>query len=90
MWDIDHDVIVGLLKSVIKFKSSAYYTTEENDSQNIIRPVPTFFRSFVAFEDVDTIFNVSKLCLQFLKERFNLLVWPCIEAVVDVITLLCG
>ena len=53
--------------------------------------VVTFLRSLVSFEDVDAIFNVSQLRLHFLKESFNLLVWPCIEAVlVDVVTLLCG
>ena len=57
---------------------------------NIITPVLTFRRSFVSFENVDAIFNVSKLCLHFLKESFNLLVRPCIETVVDVVTMLCG
>ena len=44
----------------------------------------------VPFEDVDVILQSSELFLYFLKNSFNLLVWPCIEAVVDVITMLCG
>ena len=44
----------------------------------------------VPFEDVDVILQSSELFLHFLKNSFNLFVWPCIEAVVDVITMLCG
>ena len=31
-----------------------------------------------------------ELFLHFFKDRFNLLVWPCIEAVVHVVTMLPG
>ena len=52
--------------------------------------VVTFQKLLVPFEDVDVILHLSELFLHFLKDRLNLLVWPCIEAVVHVVTMLCG
>ena len=44
----------------------------------------------VPFKNVDVILHFSKLFLHLLKNSFNLLVWPCTAAVVDVyITMLC-
>ena len=50
----------------------------------------TLHSRLVPFEDVDVILQLSELFLHSLKNRFNFLVWPCIEAVVDVFTMLCG
>ena len=50
----------------------------------------TLHSRLVPFEDVDVVLQLSELFLHFLKNSFNLLVWPCIEAVEDVITMLCG
>ena len=52
--------------------------------------VLTVHNRLVPFQDVDVILQLSELCLHFLKNSFDLLVWPCVEAVVDVIAMLCG
>ena len=54
------------------------------------RFVLTFQQCLVPFEDVDVMLYLSELYLHFFKDRFNLLVWPCIEAVVHIVTMLCS
>ena len=49
----------------------------------------TLHSRLVLFGPVDAILQLSELLFHFLKNHFNFLVWPCIEAVVDVVTTPC-